>query len=137
MNAAVVILLQVILNVWMNKWLSHWLTIAVGFASELWMFIILIGFYTVGEITIDPTIDALVSKSVQEQYLGITYGLLGIAGLLGGVSGNSLAGQFLNVTTGNPQILWNVCVSIGSISIALIAIFLLFTRSKNAFTIVN
>lgn len=141
-NAVVVIVLQVFLNVWMNKRLSHWLTMAVGFfaftmcflgiqyVTDLWVFVLLIALYTIGEITIDPTIDAVASESVSDRYLGISYSILGIAGLFGGVAGNSIAGHFLNAVTGSPQTLWVVCVATAITSILVIMAFLFFMKRK-------
>ncbi|WP_323839569.1 MFS transporter [Photorhabdus africana] len=140
-NAAVVILLQIIVNVWLNKWLSHWLAMGVGFlafalcfsgmsmAVEMWIFIILIAFYTLGEITIDPTIDAVTSENVYSGLLGTAYGVLGIAGLVGGVTGNFAAGHFLDVNAGSPQGLWIICGAIAAIALVLTLLFSLRKQS--------
>ncbi|NIG88511.1 MAG: MFS transporter [Serratia symbiotica] len=84
-NAAVVILLQVIVSVWLNKWLSHWWIMGAGFlafilcfsgmgmATEIWIFVVLIACYTLGEITIE----AITSKRVPDGLLGTAYGVLG------------------------------------------------------------
>ncbi|QUG77272.1 MFS transporter [Erwinia sp. E602] len=138
-NAAVVILLQVIVNVWLNKWLSHWWTIGAGFlaftlcfsgmgiATELWIFVFIIACYTLGEVTIDPTIDAITSEHVPDSLLGTAYGVLGIAGLIGGVVGNSFAGHFLGVNVANPQGLWTLC---GIIAVISLVMALLFSQQK-------
>ncbi|EDP57386.1 MFS transporter [Vibrio sp. AND4] len=128
-NAIVVILLQVYLNVWMNERFSHWMTMAIGFTSlticfiglglntELWMFIVFVSIYTVGEITIDPTIDSVVALQVRDEFLGTAYGVLGIAGLLGGVTGNIASGHFLSSMTGAPETLWSICTLVALLSV--------------------
>jgi len=134
-NAAVVILLQVIVNVWLNKWLSHWWTMGAGFlaftlcfsgmgmVTEMWIFFVLIACYTLGEITIDPTIDAITSEHVPDGILGTAYGVLGIAGLIGGVLGNSVAGHFLGGNVASSQRLWVICTMIAVISLAMVLFF--------------
>lgn len=140
-NAVVVILLQVIVNVCLNKWLSHWLTMAAGFlaftlcfsgmgiATELWIFVILIACYTLGEITIDPTIDAVTSENLPDELLGTAYGVLGIAGLIGGVVGNSAGGHFLGANVASPQGLWTLCWIIAVVSLVMA---LLFSQQKQS-----
>ncbi|MBS0967763.1 MFS transporter [Nissabacter archeti] len=135
MNAAVVIFLQVLVNVYLNKWLSPWLSMCLGFmafsltfsllgsAESLGAFIILIGFYTLGEITVDPTIDAVTSEAIPARMLGTAFGVLGIAGLIGGVSGNAFAGRFLSLTLNQPATLWHSCLAVSALGVGLTLLF--------------
>ncbi|CDH01565.1 MFS transporter [Xenorhabdus bovienii] len=142
MNAVIVILFQVLINVWLNKWFSPWLSmcfgflaffvtfLAIGITKELGFFIILIAFFTFGEITIEPTIDAVTSSNISTKWLGSAFGVLGITGLIGSVTGNSIAGHFLRIDINNPQNLWMICMIISLIGV-FFALFS-FLKRKNA-----
>lgn len=138
-NAVVVVLFQILINVWLSKFISSWLTLAVGFvvfllffssaglSHQLWFFCLLMILFTIGEVIIDPTIDAITSESVEQSFLGFAYGVLGVAGLVGSVLGNTVAGKFLGALNA-PQIFWIICTALASASVILSLVFVLFRK---------
>ncbi|CDG20419.1 Putative transport system membrane protein (fragment) [Xenorhabdus poinarii G6] len=130
-NAVIVILLQVLVYAWLNKWFSPWLSMCfgsfafsvtflfIGITTELEIFIILIAFFTLSEMAIEPTIDAVTSSNISTKWLGSAFGVLGITGLIGSVTGNSIAGYFLRIDVNNPQNIWMICIIMSLIGIFL------------------
>jgi predicted MFS family arabinose efflux permease len=105
-NALVVILTQVPLNLYMHKWFSPFSVITVGFLASavglgglgfqpfLPLVYVLIGVYTLGELFIDPTLDARTAGIVGDRLAGTAYGLLGLAAMAGGAVG-SISGSYI------------------------------------------
>jgi MFS transporter, DHA1 family, multidrug resistance protein len=105
-NAAVVMLLQLPFNTWLSRRMPVYATLALGFGCMLltfWLmaelsgkalFLCAILLFTLGEITIDPAIDSLLSKSVGVDLLPVGFSLLGLMGLLGSVLGNTSASLY-------------------------------------------
>ncbi|MDD1791720.1 MFS transporter [Enterovibrio sp. ZSDZ42] len=134
-NSVVVLLLQIPINIYLSKRTTFIGVIKVGFLSSsiafaglffsppLFVFLIMIMIYTIGEITIDPNVDAQVKQSVDGNNLGSAYGLLGIFSLLGSGVG-SIAGGYLYGL--NTQLLWGAC----SILSLLTVIFLSLSSRK-------
>ncbi|CAM4000478.1 hypothetical protein [Xenorhabdus thuongxuanensis] len=104
--------------------------------KELELFIILIAFFTFGEITIEPTIDAVTSNNISTKWLGSAFGVLGITGLIGSVTGNSIAGYFLRIDINNPQNLWMICMIISLIGIFL-SLFSFLKRKNTNYLKIN
>ena len=77
-------------------------------------FLVLVALFSIGEILIDPSIDALSSSQVQSEELGTLFGLLGVIALLGGGIGNFLGAYFFHATSsGN---LWLLCAGLALVA---------------------
>ncbi len=105
-NALVVILTQVPLNLYMHKWFSPFSVVTIGFLASavglgglglqpfLPVVYVLIGIYTLGELFIDPTLDARTAGIVGDRLAGTAFGLLGLAAMAGGAVG-SITGSYI------------------------------------------
>ncbi|MGS7253023.1 MFS transporter [Pseudomonas anuradhapurensis] len=132
-NAAAVMALQIPLNTWLSQRLSVYFTLALGFACMLlafWLlaessgrplFLIGVLLFTLGEITIDPAIDALLSKGLAVDLLPVGFGVLGLMGLLGAVAGNAVASRF--VAAGDFTLFWYVNCALAALAVALVAFY--------------
>ncbi|MCQ0033485.1 MFS transporter [Burkholderia glumae] len=105
-NAVVIIALQLPLTQWLARRLSEHAMLAAGFAivaasfagfaglpGPLW-FGLVIAVYTIGEMIIDPTIDAAANRSIPRAYAGTVFGMLGLTALLGSLLGGTLGGEY-------------------------------------------
>lgn len=125
-NSIVVILFQIPINNRLIEIQNKWNGIIIGFVffllsmlcvslfEGIGTIIICIVFFSIGEIIIEPTLDALTSERSNKQNLGIIFGILGAVGLLGGIMGNTLAGYILGENS--PAVLWTVCAAISAIA---------------------
>ena len=105
-NSLVVIALQIPLNVALAKRMAPSSMLFCGYAlmsfafmlmlaqSGMPPFVVAIAAFTIGEIVIDPNIDALVGTTVPSGMSGSAFGILGFFALLGGTLGNT-AGALL------------------------------------------
>ncbi|MCU1750006.1 MFS transporter [Pseudomonas sp. 6D_7.1_Bac1] len=103
-NALVVMCLQLPLNLYLSRFVSNWTAIFLGFLFMVMSFLVIgmtdvstlfllaIVFFTFGELIIDPAIDTVAGSRSEKHFLAIAFSLLGLAGLVGGVSGNMIAG---------------------------------------------
>ena len=132
-NAAAVLALQIPLNKWLSQQLSVYLTLALGFGLMLmafWLlaessvqplFLISVLLFTLGEITIDPAIDALLSKGLSVDLLPAGFGVLGLMGLLGAVAGNGIASRF--AASGDFTLFWYINCALAALAVALVALY--------------
>lgn len=121
-NTATVFLLQVPLNYYLGRRFSLEKMILIGFGCialamlgfyhmpSLPPFLALVSLYTVGEIIIDPAIDAVASAQVHDARLGALFGLLGTAALLGGLLGNGIGAVGFVAPTGG--VFWLGCAGL-------------------------
>lgn len=139
-NAIVVILFQVVLNHILHQWMSSWGIMLAGFLSfalcfwgmsmvdDVVVFCLLVVCFTLGEMFIDPIIDALASQHIPQTMLGTAYGILGVIGLIGGILGNFFAGYLLGHHDRSATLLWEMCAGIAVISMFIIIFFNLRTE---------
>jgi predicted MFS family arabinose efflux permease len=132
-NAATVMLLQLPFNTWLSKKISVYRTLVLGFGCMVlafWLiaelpakgfFLFGILLFTLGEITIDPAIDSLLSKRVSVDLLPVGFGLLGLMGLLGSVAGNAAASLYAG--SGDFTHFWYVNASLAALAIVLIGFY--------------
>lgn len=120
-NAITVVVAQVALSSFMAKRYSTSVTVAValscqaigvllvGLSHGLVMFLVSVVIFTVGEILVDPRVDATVSDVVPPGLVGTALGLIGAAGALGGSLGNLAGGPAYTraAEMGNPTAFWS------------------------------
>ncbi|WP_070107492.1 MFS transporter [Burkholderia plantarii] len=105
-NAVVIIALQLPLTQWLARHCSDHSMLAAGFAivgasfggfaglvGPLW-FGLMIAVYTIGEMIIDPIIDAAANRTIPRAYAGTVFGMLGLTALLGSLLGGTLGGEY-------------------------------------------
>jgi MFS transporter, DHA1 family, multidrug resistance protein len=103
-NAITVVCLQVPLSTWMSKRYSASYTVGLGLTAMA-MGLLLVGvsqgavgflaavaLFTLGEVTIDPRVDAETSDMVPPGTVGTALGILGAMNALGGTLGNMMGG---------------------------------------------
>ncbi|PVZ11394.1 MULTISPECIES: MFS transporter [unclassified Pseudomonas] len=132
-NAAAVMALQIPLNTWLSQRLPVYLTLALGFTLMCLAFgllaessvepVFLAGvlLFTLGEITIDPAIDALLSKGLPVDLLPVGFGVLGLMGLLGAVAGNAVASRFAGL--GDFTLFWYINCALAAVAVALVTLY--------------
>ncbi|WP_146056776.1 MFS transporter [Chromobacterium alticapitis] len=123
-NTATVFLLQIPLNYYLGRRFSLPRMIVLGFvcialamvgfhfAPPLAAFLALISIYTLGEVIIDPAIDAMASSQVAEHQTGTLFGLLGSGAMAGGLLGNWLGATGFAPPGGGG--FWLVCAAIAA-----------------------
>ncbi len=100
-NSLVVIFLQIPVNVIFARHFASNTLLLIGYALMSVGFLILlphagmpvfalaVGLFTIGEIVVDPNIDAMTGNLVPEALHGSAFGVLGMFALFGGTLGNS------------------------------------------------
>ena len=133
-NALVVMGLQVPLNMYLSRFISHWAAIFIGFLFMVLAFLIIgmsslstpfllaIAFFTLGELIIDPAIDTVAGSRSEKHYLAIAFSLLGLAGLVGSVSGNLIAGALSTEDGAFQRNLWFLNVLLAMVGAGLVAL---------------
>ncbi len=118
-NTMTVFFFQVPCNYYLSKNFSLQTNIIIGFgvvalamtgfyySSNLWVFLLLVSLYTVGEMVIDPCIDSLSSALVADADLGSLFGIFGMVAMIGGSLGNYIGSHFFVAPSGGP--LWLIC----------------------------
>jgi predicted MFS family arabinose efflux permease len=122
-NTLMVFGCQVPLNLFLERRLQGGRILALGFAcmalalvgflvvTRLDAFLALVAFFSIGEILIDPSIDALSSAQVRDRDLGTLFGLFGVISLIGGAIGNAVGARFFHAPGGGGA-LWMICIVI-------------------------
>lgn len=128
-NTMMVFLCQIPLNHFLAERFSHAKILALGFLCiamatlgfaapvPLGGFLALAAWFSIGEIVIDPSVDALSCALVDRQDLGTLFGLFGVVALIGGSIGNFIGSHFFVAPKGGG--LWGICTIIAVVSIAL------------------
>lgn len=137
-NSIVVIFLQMPINVTLARYFAPIQMLTMGFAlmaaafflimqhAGMPVFAFAVALFTIGEIIVDPNVDALVSASVPSHINGSAFGILGVFALLGGTLGNS-AGALL--FEHSPSSLWAIGAVLGTI-LAIASLILSFQADE-------
>ncbi|HEU4965069.1 MAG TPA: MFS transporter [Bacilli bacterium] len=104
-NAIAVIFFQIPLSAWLSR--KHSLSFAMffglgtmatglilfGYSPYLFVLLFAVALFSLGEVTIEPRIDAELTQLVPENSIGTAFGLIGVASSIGGAVGNTVGGM--------------------------------------------